>query len=251
MAEAIGGVRRPVGRSTDPSYRIHPRARVWPHDVTAFRLYAAGHPSPHAPREHRLRYGCSMLLIDLDELPDLGSPTALVFGNGLISSASTTPITATAAAAAEGLHVRRRSPKHGLDGGAHDPAAVHAPRPRLRVQSAHHLLLPRARTAHSTAMIYEVNNTFGERHSYLIPVDRERRRADPAGLRQGLPRLAVHGHGHELRLRPISAGETVVTTIDGLDGAAQAADPRQLHRRAPSPDRCGLAQAPGRSPLMT
>ena len=49
------------------------------------------------------------------------------------------------------------------------------------------------------AIIYEVHNTFGERHSYVC---RSRREVgdDPAALPQGVLRLAVHGYGHALRL---------------------------------------------------
>ena len=48
------------------------------------------------------------------------------------------------------------------------------------------------------AMLYEVHNTFGERHSYLIPVEDPAAADDPPGLRQGVLRLAIHAHGHDL-----------------------------------------------------
>ena len=44
------------------------------------------------------------------------------------------------------------------------------------------------------ATLYEVNNTFGQRHGYLLPVEGRQDR-DRAGMRQGFPCFPLHGHG--------------------------------------------------------
>ena len=58
------------------------------------------------------------------------------------------------------------------------------------------------------AILYEVNNTFGERHSYLIPVDAAQREGTQhrAALRQALPCLALSRPRHALRLSRRAAG---------------------------------------------
>ena len=103
-----------------------------------------------------------------------------------------------------------------LDGGA-DPPAVHAARARLRVQSAQRLLLPPPRRRASRAMVYEVHNTFGERHSYVIAAAP----GDDAVIRQAtaqaLLRLAVHGHGHGVRIPRHAAGRYDLRV--GISGA--------------------------------
>ena len=118
------------------------------------------------PRKHKLAYKIFMLLIDLDELPGLNLKTLGVgrfnlfgfdpkrFGDG-----SARPLkaqiesTLAEAGLAHGGPIRMLAMPQIL-GRAFNPLTVyfcHAPNGAL------------------SAILYEVNNTFGERHSYLIP----------------------------------------------------------------------------------
>ena len=54
-----------------------------------------------------------------------------------------------------------------------------------------------ARMARSLQLVYQVHNTFGERHSYVIPVGNENG-ALHQHCQKTLLRLALHGHGHAL-----------------------------------------------------
>ncbi|HEX3367035.1 DUF1365 domain-containing protein [Phenylobacterium sp.] len=128
------------------------------------------------PRKHKLAYKVFMLLIDLDELPSLKLKTLGVerfnlfgfdpkrFGDG-----SGRPLkaqiesTLTEAGIPTGGPVRMLAMPQIL-GRAFNPLTVyfcHTPKGAL------------------SAILYEVNNTFGERHSYLIPAP------DAALVKQG------------------------------------------------------------------
>lgn len=120
------------------------------------------------PRGHRLRYAIFMLLLDLDELPALDARLKL-FGKDRFRltsfserdhlDGSATPLKAqveahmTAAGIPSGGPVRLLCMPRIL-GGVFNPLSVyfcHRPDGAL------------------SAILYEVSNTFGERHSYLIP----------------------------------------------------------------------------------
>lgn len=118
------------------------------------------------PRPHRLAYRIFMLLIDLDELPSLRLKTLGVgrfnlfgFDPARFGDGSGRPLKAqveadlAAAGIAHGGPIRMLAMPQIL-GRAFNPLTVffcHRPDGAL------------------SAILYEVNNTFGERHSYLIP----------------------------------------------------------------------------------
>ena len=66
------------------------------------------------------------------------------------------------------------------------------------------------------AILYEVHNTFGERHTYVIPVER-RRRHRRAELRQGALRLALRADGCAYHFHIEPPGERVAIGIDETD----------------------------------
>lgn len=119
-------------------------------------------------RRHRLRYRIFMLLLDLDEVDELGARLALFAHRGFALASfhpadhldgGERPLKARVeamlaqAGLAFGGPVRVLSMPRIL-GGAFNPLSVyfcHGPDGAL------------------SAMLYEVNNTFGERHVYLIP----------------------------------------------------------------------------------
>jgi DUF1365 family protein len=134
------------------------------------------------PRAHRLRYRIFMLLLDLDELPALDRSLKLfgldrlrltgfseadhLEGSGKTLRAQVEAHLASAGIVAGGAIRLLCMPR--ILGGVFNPLSVyfcHRPDGALR------------------AILYEVNNTFGERHSYLIPVDsRDRRGAVRHGV---------------------------------------------------------------------
>ncbi|HEX5377064.1 MAG TPA: DUF1365 domain-containing protein [Phenylobacterium sp.] len=122
------------------------------------------------PRAHRLRYRVFMLLIDLDELAVLGGGLKLFgvdrfrltgFSERDHLDGSGGPLKAQVE-----QHLARAGLPHGgpvrmlcmprILGGAFNPLTVY--------------FCHRSDGALS-AILYEVNNTFGEKHSYLIPAD--------------------------------------------------------------------------------
>ncbi|WP_372782662.1 DUF1365 domain-containing protein [Phenylobacterium sp.] len=119
------------------------------------------------PREHRLDYRIFMLLIDLDELPRLARLKTLGIGRfnlfgfdpARFGDGSDRPLkaqveaTLAEAGLAHGGPVRLLAMPQIL-GRAFNP---------LTVYFCHR------RDGALSAILYEVNNTFGERHSYLIP----------------------------------------------------------------------------------
>ncbi len=125
------------------------------------------------PRRHRLRYRIFQMLLDLDELPALSAASRL-FGHNRAAPLS--------------FHDRDHGPGDGrplrpwveahlaragidLRGGAIRLLCM----PRVLGQVFNPLSLYFCHGPDETllAMLYEVNNTFGERHAYLIPVDDE------------------------------------------------------------------------------
>lgn len=125
----------------------------------------------HRPKRHRLKYGVFFLLLDLDELPALDARLALFAYNGAAPFAF-----------------------HDADHGARDGTPVRAwVDAQLRAAGIDIaggrvllLCLPRMlgyvfnplsvyfcydAADHLRAILYEVHNTFGESHTYLVPVD--------------------------------------------------------------------------------
>ena len=118
------------------------------------------------PRKHKLAYKVFMLLIDLDELPDLKLKTLGVgrfnlfgFDPSRFGDDSGRPLKAQIEATLADAGIAHGGPVRMLAmpqilGRAFNP---------LTVYFCH------AADGALSAILYEVNNTFGERHSYLIP----------------------------------------------------------------------------------
>ena len=123
------------------------------------------------PRRHRLRYRIFQLLLDLDELPALDRALRW-FGHNRL--------------ALIGLYDRDHGPgdgrplrpyveaelaKAGIDLAGGRILILCMPRVLGQVFNPLTLYLCHGRSGALAAILYEVNNTFGERHSYLIPID--------------------------------------------------------------------------------
>ena len=119
------------------------------------------------PRRHQLAYRIFMLLIDLDELPKLrGLKT---FGVGRFNLAGFDP-----AKFGDGSKRPLKAQVEGLlaeAGLAHGGPIRMLAMPQILGRSFNPLSVYFCHRPDGTlsAILYEVNNTFGERHSYLIP----------------------------------------------------------------------------------
>ena len=187
----------------------------------------------HGPRRHRLDYRLFMLLLDLDEVEALGQRlrffsrnrfNLLSFNDRDYGDGSRVPLRA---------QIEQHLDDAGLsiNGGAIRLLTM----PRMfgfafNPLSVYFCYRPDATLA---AILYEVNNTFGERHSYLLPVD------PAAGLpvRQTVPK-AFHvspfiGMQMEYAFRVSPPAERLAIAITGT-GASGAVITAALvaHRHA-------------------
>jgi len=123
------------------------------------------------PAEHVLRYRCFWLLLDLDELPTLGRRFRLFGYNRAAPMSFHDRDHGPAKHAPLRGHVEAALEEAGVDIGGGPIRILCMPRilgyvfNPLSVYFCHR---PDGRLA---AMIYEVTNTYRERHSYVIPVD--------------------------------------------------------------------------------
>ncbi len=120
------------------------------------------------PRAHRLRYRIFMTLLDLDELPDLGRRLTLFGHNrpGLIAFHDRDHLQGTGDLKAE---VGALLDEAGLDAGG-AVRVLCMPRVLGFVFNPISVYFCHRPDGALEAILYEVNNTFGQRHAYLIPV---------------------------------------------------------------------------------
>ncbi|TVR96738.1 MAG: DUF1365 domain-containing protein [Rhodospirillales bacterium] len=202
------------------------------------------------PRRHRLTYRVFSLLLDLDELPRLGRALRLFAYNrfGLFSFLDRDHGPGHAAPLRPYVENQLRRAGIDLAGGAIRvlcyPRILGYVFNPLSVFFCHH------RDGALAALIYEVNNTFGERHSYLIPVVD----AAPGPIRQGCtkrfyvsPFNPVEGT-YRFRVEP--PGDRLALVINQDDAAGPVLHAAFRGERASLSDRALLA-AFVRYPLMT
>jgi DUF1365 family protein len=122
------------------------------------------------PVRHRLRYRMLNLLLDLDELPGLSRrlwffghnrPALFGFRDADHGDGGSEPLAVQIAG-----HLRRA----GLDPGGGAIRVLCMPRVLGMVFNPITVYFCHAADGRLQATMYEVNNTFGQRHSYLIPV---------------------------------------------------------------------------------
>ncbi len=122
------------------------------------------------PRKHALSYGVFMLLLDLDELPDLdrrlrwfslGRFNLLGFQPRDHGDGSSTPLR---------TQVERHLSAAGVDFDGGAIRLLCLPRVLGYVFNPLSLYFCHRRDGGLAAILYEVSSTFGERHTYLIPV---------------------------------------------------------------------------------
>ncbi|MBL8584613.1 MAG: DUF1365 family protein, partial [Rhizobiaceae bacterium] len=123
------------------------------------------------PRRHRLRYSMFYLLIDLDEIDAPGMRPRLLSRNrfNLFSfydrdhgDGSGVPLRA---------YVERHLQAAGIETGGGAIRLLAMPRMLGYAFNPLSIYFCHDRRGEVEAILYEVNNTFGQRHSYLFPVD--------------------------------------------------------------------------------
>lgn len=185
-----------------------------PRPTLASGLYA-GRVS-HArlkPRDHRLAYRIFMLLIDLDELPQLrrlktlgvGRFNLFGFDPARFGDGSGRPLKA---------QVEATLAEAGL---AHGGPVQMLAMPQILGRSFNPLTVYfcHRKDGALSAILYEVNNTFGERHSYLIPAP------DAALVRQTCAKAFYVSPFMDMDLsyafRILRPDETVLVSVDTYD----------------------------------
>jgi DUF1365 family protein len=122
------------------------------------------------PRVHKLRYRIFMLLLDLDEASDLGS-TLRLFGHnrrGLVSFHDRDHLTGDDRPLREQVEAELAAAGLDLQGGPIRLLCM--PRVLGFVFNPISVYFCHGPDGALGAILYEVNNTFGQRHTYLIPV---------------------------------------------------------------------------------
>jgi len=132
------------------------------------------------PLRHRLDYGMFTLLIDIDELPALHERLRC-FSVGRFNLFSFRPSDHGDGAARDGSGLRAQIDARLAQAGLPTGGAIRLlTMPRLLGYAFNPLSVwfCDAPDGRLQALLYEVNNTFGERHSYLVEVDPMQRDAD-------------------------------------------------------------------------
>lgn len=125
------------------------------------------------PVRHKLRYRMLNLLLDLDELPGLGRRLALFGHNGRGLFSFHDADHGDGSAAPLRVQVEARLREAGLDPTGGRIRVLCMPRVLGMVFNPISVFFCHGADGGVQAMLYEVNNTFGQRHTYLIAVEGE------------------------------------------------------------------------------
>lgn len=208
------------------------------------------------PREHRLGYKVYSLYADLDRLPDLDRRLKLFSYNrpNVFSFYDRDHGDGVDGTGGRGRPLRAWMDRNLRDAGidlAGGPVYVLC-FPRVLGYAFNPLTVYFCyrRDGALAAALYEVHNTFGERHSYLIPVD------DPAApvIRQACEKAfyvsPFIGMEAQYRFRLLPPGGRLAVVIDQTDAAGPLLKASLAARRQPLTDR-RLAAAFAQFPLVT
>ena len=176
------------------------------------------------PVVHALRYRIFQMLFDLEEIPALSRSLRLFSHNGfnVIGFRDRDHLSGTDAPLRQQIEFHLAEAGIGIDGGAIRVLCM----PRIlgmvfnpiSVYFCHHA------DGGLAAMLYEVNNTFGQRHCYLLPAD-----GVDGSVVQDCPKLfyvspffgldmnyrfqvTLPGHAVSVAIQGIADGETMITT---------------------------------------
>ncbi len=122
------------------------------------------------PRRHRLRYAMFQMLLDLDEAPRLGKALRLFSHNAFNLFSFHDRDHGDGRAGPLRAYVEETLAAAGIDLGGGKVRLLCMPRLLGHVFNPLSLYYCHRADGALAAMLYEVNNTFGQRHSYLIAV---------------------------------------------------------------------------------
>jgi DUF1365 family protein len=201
------------------------------------------------PRVHRLRYRIFMTLLDLDELPALGRRLRLFGHNaaGLIGFHDKDHLGGGGDLAGE---VRTMLGEAGLDTEGGAIRILCMPRVIGFVFNPISVYFCHRPDGSLTATLYEVNNTFGQRHTYLIPVE-----AGASGvIRQSCDKRFHVSPFMDMAMRYHFAltepGETASLIVDGHDQDGPMIAAAFRGKRSPLTD-MGVLKAVLAHPLLS
>jgi uncharacterized protein len=199
------------------------------------------------PRLHRLRYRIFSLLLDLDELADLDHGLRLfsVDRFNLFSFRQSDHGAGTRTGLAD--WVRGQCALAGL---AADGAICVLAMPRVLGHAFNPLsvFFCHGSDGAIVAVLYEVNNTFGQRHAYLIPTEGAHRviRQSCRKVFYVSPFMPME---MEYRFRVLPPGPLVSVSIEGIGAQGRLITASLSGRREPLTDR-SLLRAFVRAPLL-
>lgn len=198
------------------------------------------------PRAHRLRYRSFWLLLDLDEIDGLADRLRLFARNGFNLMAfhdldhgepgATAPLRS---------QVERRLAEAGVVADGGPIRLLTLPRLLGYVFNPLSVYYCHRRDGRLAAVIYEVNNTFGDRHAYVIPV--EAADADQGRVRQHCGK-ALHvspflGLDMVYSFSGKAPGDALALAIEAADAEGPVLVAALAARREPLSDRTILLTA--------
>jgi DUF1365 family protein len=169
------------------------------------------------PRRHRLQYRVFQLLLDVDELPALARRLRLLSHNRFNALSFYDRDHGHGGAASLRAYVEGELARAGLsiDGGR--ILLLSMPRVFGYVLNPLSVYYCHDRAGELRAMIYEVNNTFGQRHSYLIPVDGPARLPIRQACAKTFHVSPFMGMEMTYEFRLTEPGAAIATTVRGRD----------------------------------
>lgn len=171
------------------------------------------------PVRHRLRYRMLNLLLDLDELPELSARHRLFGHNRAALFSFHDSDHGDGGPRPLGEQVGAALSRAGLDPAGGRILVLCMPRVLGMVFNPITVYFCHAADGRLQAMLYEVNNTFGQRHSYLIPVEN----TDESLIRQGCDKNFYVSPFMEMalsyRFRVVPPGATLSLGIEVTDRA--------------------------------
>lgn len=172
------------------------------------------------PREHHLKYSLCWMLFDLDELPTL--PVRLLSHNGanLVGFHDRDHLDGSTTPPRVQIEAHLRAAGLTPDGGAIRVLCM--PRVLGHVFNPISVWFCHRRDGSLAAMLYEVNNTFGQRHCYLIPVAESPAGSPDQVIRQSCQKQFYVSPFMDLNMtydfRIVPPGERTAVVVDGRDG---------------------------------
>lgn len=202
------------------------------------------------PRKHRLRYSVFSLLADVDRLAAISAESRLFAYNGQALFSVHDEDHGKSAGQPLGAWARQELTAAGLARAGHHITLLCYPRLLGYVFNPLSVYFCHDQAGTLGAIIYEVHNTFGERHAYVVAVEDDARSV----IRQeGAKEFFVSPFipmecAYKFRVQPPGEHVRVVMRVEDGDGLLLAASFNA--RRRPFSDR-SLALAALRYPLMT